>query len=395
MTSEGQDGEGLLDLDAELLDADEEEGGEGFDGDGAPVALADDAEGEERQPEEERAGGVAGVGERDGRLVDALARPDHVREGGQVVVQPVALDGVQLGGVHKLGHHLDHVVGAVRRGREESELIRLEHHRALLCDVVLVRRAQVAHERLGHAHRVADHLVLTLCVLGRSHVTEAHAGEIARAVEEEPPELARLPPAAVRVVGAEHQQQADGEPSEAEWERRDSEELVDRSVDDAVEAELVDEASEARDRAEPENGRPHALHDPRVDHVLKVPHVTGGLPVALPLLVRKHAALCVALFLCLPLKLRERAIRAARTAKESAPLARAGRREAPRPLPPKNSFLSMHVTLGATRTTPSANRGGAAAARLPAAGGRLGSAPGVTCMERKEFLGGKGLGASR
>eukprot|EP00966_Prymnesium_polylepis_P052574 1217318-Prymnesium_polylepis.1 len=59
-----KDAEGLLDLKAELLDAEEEE----------------DRKGEQPEPEADVARGVPRVDQRDGRLEDALARADVVAE---------------------------------------------------------------------------------------------------------------------------------------------------------------------------------------------------------------------------------------------------------------------------------------------------------------------------
>ena len=87
---EGEDGEGLLDLQAELLHAEEEEADEAADGDergGAAGELGDEGEGEEEDPEAEEAARVAGVDERDGHAADALARDegphDLRRDGGR------------------------------------------------------------------------------------------------------------------------------------------------------------------------------------------------------------------------------------------------------------------------------------------------------------------------
>eukprot|EP00240_Pyramimonas_obovata_P007628 CAMPEP_0118920648 /NCGR_PEP_ID=MMETSP1169-20130426/76_1 /TAXON_ID=36882 /ORGANISM="Pyramimonas obovata, Strain CCMP722" /LENGTH=151 /DNA_ID=CAMNT_0006861209 /DNA_START=126 /DNA_END=578 /DNA_ORIENTATION=- len=76
----GEHGEGLLDLHADVLDAQQEEGNERLRGDGQPMGGVPDAQGEEQQPGDQEAGGVAGVGEGNGRLEDALALAQHVVE---------------------------------------------------------------------------------------------------------------------------------------------------------------------------------------------------------------------------------------------------------------------------------------------------------------------------
>ena len=59
---------------------------------GLALAVMHEGHGEEGEPDDESARGVARVGERDGRLEDALARAHDIGEGGEVVVHALLLD---------------------------------------------------------------------------------------------------------------------------------------------------------------------------------------------------------------------------------------------------------------------------------------------------------------
>mmetsp|Transcript_34869 Transcript_34869/g.76199 ORF Transcript_34869/g.76199 Transcript_34869/m.76199 type:complete len:452 (-) Transcript_34869:108-1463(-) len=204
----GEHGEGLLDLHADVLDAHQRQAHEHLRRDGQQPALVVQRDGQQQQPREQEAGGVAGVGEGDGRLEDALALAQHVVEEGDVLVHLRRLDGVEVRLAHDAGDDAQNVVGDVHVGQRRLQLLRLEDGGEGLLHVLRVG-AEVHLQRVRERHRVAHQLRLQAVVL-LVEPREALAHEVARPVEQASPNLASLPPAVVGRVGTEHKQQREG-----------------------------------------------------------------------------------------------------------------------------------------------------------------------------------------
>mmetsp|Transcript_15145 Transcript_15145/g.60827 ORF Transcript_15145/g.60827 Transcript_15145/m.60827 type:complete len:307 (-) Transcript_15145:498-1418(-) len=213
--------EGLLDLDAELVDAEHErrDGKRAEDDAARGDPRAEEDRGHEGEPAAEEARRVARVHEGHGRLLEAVAHAAEIGEGGDVLVdarlhlrrQPFAgeLDGEQPA-------HLD---GPVRRG-EHGRRVLGANQRLELGFELLVDRLERLDVLLGVHRRAAETVRVQSEAKGDGEGREAPRAlgvaepvrlprEVARLVDDGPPDLARLPPAAVRRVGAERDEQTE------------------------------------------------------------------------------------------------------------------------------------------------------------------------------------------
>mmetsp|Transcript_11502 Transcript_11502/g.37822 ORF Transcript_11502/g.37822 Transcript_11502/m.37822 type:complete len:297 (+) Transcript_11502:679-1569(+) len=214
---EREHGEGLLDEDANLLDAEEGDGDHDAGRDDFPSDVFVEREGEEGDVEHDVAGGVARVGERDGRLVDALAGAEVV-----VLLRDV--------GVHALEDHrvdarlfeeradgVQAVDRLVVRLHEELDLARRQDVGELYGEVL--RGSQVAQERLREGGDVPRQLLGEHGVLD---VGDHLAREVAAAVERGAPQSPRLRPPTVRRVRTEHEQERERAADDVERRTRDA-----------------------------------------------------------------------------------------------------------------------------------------------------------------------------
>jgi hypothetical protein len=138
---QGEHPERLLDEHADFLDVEERGGGGERDGDGEPVAVLPQREGQREVPQHEEAGGDACVGDGDGRFEEALAGADVVVELGDVVVHVDLVPPADMAVRHELRHDLHHVVGFVRRCHHRLQLPRLEYAGELLPQCHILIRA--------------------------------------------------------------------------------------------------------------------------------------------------------------------------------------------------------------------------------------------------------------
>merc|ERR1719498_1071335 len=143
---------------------------------------------QQAQVQDQDAGGVARVGDGDGRAQDALAGAHAVVEDAHVLVHLGGGDGVGVGGLDDLRHDLHAVVGPVRGAQESLQLVGRQHALQLHARVALA--TQVHLEAAHQSHRPALHHG---AVLGRHAVRAREPGaglavDVARAVNDLAPD---------------------------------------------------------------------------------------------------------------------------------------------------------------------------------------------------------------
>mmetsp|Transcript_34002 Transcript_34002/g.85216 ORF Transcript_34002/g.85216 Transcript_34002/m.85216 type:complete len:447 (+) Transcript_34002:133-1473(+) len=229
---EREDREGLLDVDAHLLDAEEEEGDHDLCGDRRPVVprlaeLAPQGEGQHEEEDGEEARREARVDQRDGRLEDALVRAGQVDKhgDGRVDARGMLHVDVRLAQRRRHGAQAEHrpVARLHRvislRPRDEAlvhKLVELHAQRRIV-RWPTKEVAQRADERTDLGRQAAPEHVVFL-IPGEEGVGLAH--NVAACVDEPAPQRARLVPARIASVRAEDEQQRERGHGEAERQRR-------------------------------------------------------------------------------------------------------------------------------------------------------------------------------
>mmetsp|Transcript_35591 Transcript_35591/g.84003 ORF Transcript_35591/g.84003 Transcript_35591/m.84003 type:complete len:259 (+) Transcript_35591:275-1051(+) len=228
---ERQDGEGLLDLDADLLDAEEEESDDELGRDGRPVVprLAESSpqrEGQQDEEDGEEARSEPRVHKGDRRLEDALVgagQVDEHRDRGVEARGQLRFE-VRLAQRGRHGAKAEHRSVARRHGRFDlllgddarfGELVQLGAQLT-----VVLRSSQEVAQRHGKGLGLGCHPPfepVVLGVVGEESIALAH--NVAAVVDEAAPKRARLVPPSVAGVSAEDKQQREGGHEDGEGQR--------------------------------------------------------------------------------------------------------------------------------------------------------------------------------
>ena len=241
--------EGVLQLDADLVEAQDRVGDEHGDqrDEEAVLELVEQGERERREEEDDEAADLDGVDVGQRRLEDALAGPDVIDQRGAFAVGLVEAESVHLvapdGVLQEGGDRLDHVIRHVPRGEHPARLLAAEEVDERR-DVALAAEAGPRDVREGG--RPADDRLPPPRVVGA--VGQRGHREVPRLVDDPPPELAGLPPALVARVGPEHEQQA----------QQGADHLVGADLDAHVVPGERHQADEVSDDAEGEDARQDA-----------------------------------------------------------------------------------------------------------------------------------------
>mmetsp|Transcript_5516 Transcript_5516/g.7714 ORF Transcript_5516/g.7714 Transcript_5516/m.7714 type:complete len:282 (-) Transcript_5516:485-1330(-) len=226
----GQHAEGLLDLDAQLLNAQEEHGDQEGDGDGGQVQIAVaqllvQGQRQEEQPDGQEARGVPGVHQRHGRLEDALAHAHGVAEAAQVAVDRAQLHVVHVGVVHHGAQLLHNAHGAVLGLHDlVSVLLAQQTHKFRVQLILLILpvpevaldRASIGNDQVSEPGLLSNHFRgVGVPILGVEEA-KAVAHKVTGAVNGETPLNAGIPPPRIGRVSTEDQQQTQSRGAQGE-----------------------------------------------------------------------------------------------------------------------------------------------------------------------------------